>query len=246
MIMGREEQIIEERKKKIKELEEQGVNPYPNKYDKEQSIAGCVNAKLGAKVKTAGRIITRRDLGKIAFAKLRDDSGDIQLVFQDGKTPEKKISFFKRYIDEGDFAGVEGEVFKTKTGEKSILVEEVILLSKSILTLPEKFHGIQDDEDRLRRRYLDIMINSEIKELFIRKAKFWQTMRNFLLSKGFMEVETPVLESTPGGAEAKPFITRHNALNLDVYLRISPELWLKKLMVPGYSKVFEIGRIFRN
>ncbi|VVB83321.1 Aspartate--tRNA(Asp) ligase [uncultured archaeon] len=244
--MGREEQIIEERIKKIEEMKKEGINPYPNHFDKKNSNEECIKAKLGAKVKTAGRLISKRDLGKIAFSKLRDFSGDIQIVFQEGKTDEKVFSLFKKYIDEGDFVGVEGETLKTKTGEISILVKKIELLSKAILPLPEKFHGLQDEEDRLRKRYLEIIMNIETKELFVRKAKFWQSMRNFLLSKGFMEVETPVIESTPGGAEAKPFITHHNALNLDVYLRISPELWLKRLMVAGFPKVFEIGRIFRN
>ncbi|MEK6827535.1 MAG: lysine--tRNA ligase [Nanoarchaeota archaeon] len=244
--MGREEQIIEERIKKIEEMKKEGINPYPNHFDKKNSNEECLKAKLGAKVKTAGRLISKRDLGKIAFSKLRDFSGDIQIVFQDSKTPDNVFGFFKKYIDEGDFVGVEGETFKTKTGEISILVKKIELLSKAILPLPEKFHGLQDEEDRLRKRYLEIIMNNETKELFVRKAKFWQSMRNFLLSKGFMEVETPAIESTPGGAEAKPFITHHNALNLDVYLRISPELWLKRLMVAGFPKVFEIGRIFRN
>ncbi len=244
--MGREEQLIEERKRKIEELKKQGINSYPTRFDKKEDIQECLKSKISSKVKTAGRLMTKRELGRISFAKLRDSSGDIQLVFQEGETPEKTRIFFKKYIDEGDFAGVEGEVIKTKTGEISILVKEITLLSKSILPLPEKFHGLQDDEERLRKRYLEIIMDPEISKMVERKSKFWQTMRQFLLSKGFMEVETPVLENTPGGAEAKPFITHHNALDLDVYLRISPELWLKRLMVAGYPKVFEIGRIFRN
>jgi lysyl-tRNA synthetase class 2 len=244
--MSREEQIIDERKKKIEELKKEGIDAYPNRFDKKEDVNECLKSKLGAKIKTAGRLILKRELGKISFAKLRDSSGDIQIVFQEGNTPEKVFSFFSKYIDTGDFLGVEGEVFKTKTNELSILVKKIELLTKAILPLPEKFHGLQDDEEKLRKRYLDIIMNPEIRELFVRKSKFWQTMRNFLISKGFMEVETPVLESTPGGAEAKPFITHHNALDLDVYLRISPELWLKRLMVAGYPKVFEIGRIFRN
>jgi lysyl-tRNA synthetase, class II len=244
--MGREEQVIEERKRKIEELKKKGINSYPTRFDVKENIGECVKSKLGAKVKTAGRLVSKRELGKISFAKLKDNSGSIQLVFQDEKTPEKIFEFFGKYIDAGDFAGVEGEVFKTKTGETSILVKNITLLSKAILPLPEKFHGLQDEEEKLRKRYLDIILNPEVMAMFERKSKFWQTMRQFLLKKGFMEVETPVLENTPGGAEAKPFITHHNALNLDVYLRISPELWLKRLMVAGYPKVFEIGRIFRN
>lgn len=245
--MGREEQIINERLKKIKELEESEVNPYPDKFDKKNSVAECLKTKLGAKIKTAGRLISKRDLGKISFAKLRDGTGDIQLVLQEGKTPEKIFDFFKKFIDAGDFAGVEGEIFKTKTGEISILVKKMELLSKAILPLPEKFHGLQDEEERLRKRYLDIIMNPEVRELFVKKAKFWQTTRNFLIEKGFLEVETPVLETSAGGAAATPFRTHHNALNTDVYLRISMgELWQKKLMVAGYEKTFEIGRQFRN
>jgi len=244
--MGREEQIIEERIKKIGELKKEGVDAYPNKFDKKNSVGECLKLKIGSKVKTAGKLISKRKLGKISFSKLRDSTGDVQLVLQDGKTPEKIFSFFSKFIDAGDFVGTEGEIIKTKTGEISILVKKLELLSKSILPLPEKFHGLQNEEERLRKRYLDIFMNPEVMKMFERKSKFWQSMRNFLLSKGFMEVETPVLENTPGGAEAKPFTTHHNALDLDVYLRISPELWLKRLMVAGYPKVFEIGRIFRN
>ena len=245
--MGREEQIINERIKKLNELKKEKINPYPNKFDKKNSIFECLKSKIGTKIKSAGRIITKRDLGKISFAKLRDNSGDIQLVFQDKKTPEKIFNFFKEYIDAGDFLGAEGEIFKTKTGEISILIKKIELLSKAILPLPEKFHGLQDEEEKLRKRYLDIIMNPEVKELFLKKAKFWQTTRNFLTEKGFLEVETPVLENSAGGAAATPFITHHNALNIDVYLRISMgELWQKKLMVAGYDKTFEIGRQFRN
>ncbi len=245
--MGREEQIISERTRKIEELKKEGINPYPTKFDKKNSAAECLKLKIGTKVKTAGRLISKRDLGKIAFSKLRDVSGDIQIVFQEGKTDEKIFSFFKKYIDEGDFVGVEGETFKTKTGEISVLVKKIELLSKAILPLPEKFHGLQYEEERLRKRYLDIIINPEVKELFIKKAKFWNTVRNFLTERDFLEVETPALENSAGGAAATPFKTHHNALNIDVYLRISMgELWQKRLMVAGYDKTFEIGRQFRN
>jgi len=245
--MGREEQVIEERKRKISELKAQGIPTYPSKFDKEKTTQECVKTKVDSKVKTAGRLITKRDLGKIAFAKLRDGSGDIQIVLQEGETPDKTRTFFKKYIDEGDFVGIEGKVIKTKTGEISILVKEITLLSKSILPLPEKFHGLQDEEDKLRKRYLDIALNPEVKELFMKKAKFWQTIRSFMIEKGFLEVETPAIENSAGGAAATPFKTHHNALNIDVYMRISMgELWQKRLMVAGYDKTFEIGRQFRN
>lgn len=245
--MGREDQIINERIKKLEELRKERINPYPNKYDKKQTCLECSESKLKSKVKTAGRLMTKRDLGKIAFCVLRDGTGDIQLVLQEKETPEKTRELFKRYIDSGDFVGIEGEIIKTKTGEISILVKKIDIISKSILPLPEKWKGIQDEEERYRKRYLDILMNKEVKEMFIKKAKFWNTIRSFLLEKGFLEVETPVLESSAGGAAAKPFITHHNALDLEVYLRISMgELWQKKLMVAGYEKTFEIGRQFRN
>ena len=245
--MGREEQITQERLRKLGELRVNGINPYPDKFDKKQNCAECLNSKIGSKVKTAGRLMTKRDLGKIIFCVLKDESEKIQLVLQDGETPQKEKDFFKKYLDSGDFVGIEGKIIKTKTGEISILVEKIELLSKSILPLPEKWHGITDEEEKLRKRYLDILMNPEIKEMFVKKSKFWNAIRNFMLEKGFLEVETPVLENSAGGAAATPFKTHHNALDIDVFLRISMgELWQKKLMVAGYEKTFEIGRQFRN
>ena len=169
------------------------------------------------------------------------------MVLQDGETPQKEKDFFKKYLDSGDFVGVQGEIIKTKTDEISILVEKIEILSKAILPLPEKFHGISDEEEKLRKRYLDIMFNPEVKEMVKKRAIFWNSIREFLMKKGFLEVETPVLETTPGGADARPFKTHHNALDMDVYLRISMgELWQKQLMVAGFEKTFEIGRQFRN
>lgn len=245
--MGREDQIINERLRKLEEISSEGLNPYPNGFDKKQSCLECSQIKIGSKVKTAGRLMSKRDLGKIAFCVLKDFSGKIQIVLQEGETPDKERSFFKKYVDAGDFIGVQGDVIKTKTGEISILVKKVSLLSKSILPLPEKWKGLQDEEEIFRKRYLDILMNSEVQEMFVKKSKFWNSIRNFLLSKNFVEVETPVLENSAGGAAATPFKTHHNALDLDVFLRISMgELWQKKLMVAGYEKTFEIGRQFRN
>jgi lysyl-tRNA synthetase class 2 len=245
--MGREEQIVSERLKKLAEIKKSGVNPYPDKYDKKQNCDDCVKSKIGSKVKTAGRLMTKRDLGKIAFCVLKDFYGKIQIVLQEGETPKKEKEFFEKYIDSGDFVGVQGEIIKTKTGEISILVKKIELLSKSILPLPEKWKGLQDEEEKFRKRYLDILMNPEVQEMFVKKSKFWNVMRNFLIEKGFVEVETPVLENSAGGAAATPFVTHHNALDIDVYLRISMgELWQKKLMVAGYEKTFEIGRQFRN
>jgi len=253
--MGREDQIINERIRKIKELREQKIDPYPHKFVRKNICSELQEKykKLKNEEKTkdktvvAGRLLIKRDLGKISFAKLQDFSGTVQIVLQDGETPDKDFGFFKKYIDSGDIIGVEGIVMKSKTGELSVLAKKIELLAKSILPLPEKFHGLQDEEDRLRKRYLEIIMNPETKELFLKKQKFWSTIRSFLLKEGFLEVETPVLENSAGGASATPFVTHHNALDIDVYLRISMgELWQKKLMVAGYDKTFEIGRQFRN
>ncbi len=253
--MSREEQIINERLRKIDDLRKKNINPYPNKFDKKnycselQKKYGKLKSgeKTKVKVKVSGRLMTKRDLGKISFATLKDGTGSIQIIFQDKETPESKKEFFKKYVDSGDFVGVEGEMIKSQRGEVSVLVKKIELLSKSILPLPDKWKGIQDDEERYRKRYLDILMNDEVKEMFIKKSKFWNSIRNFLLKKGFLEVETPALENSAGGASATPFKTHHNALNIDVFLRISMgELWQKKLMVAGYEKTFEIGRQFRN
>jgi len=253
--MGRQDQIYQERLKKLKELREMGINPYPNKYEfknRSQELQEKYKSLKPEKftkdkVNIAGRLMTSRDLGKIAFGTLQDSMGKVQIVFQEKETPNKIRKFFNKYIDIGDFIGVEGTIFRTKRRELSVLVKKLELLSKSILPLPEKWHGLQDEEERLRKRYLDILMNPEVKQMFIRKGRFWNTMRKFLIDRGFLEVETPVLENSAGGAAATPFKTRHSALDMDVYLRISMgELWQKKLMVAGYEKTFEIGRQFRN
>lgn len=245
--MGREEQIINERLRKLNEVRSKGVNPYPSKFDKKQSCLECFESKVGSRIKTSGRLMTKRDLGKIAFCVLKDSSGKIQIVFQEGETPKPQKDFFKKYVDSGDFVGIQGEIIKTKTEEISILVKKIELLSKSILPLPEKWKGLQNEEDRFRKRYLDILMDDNIKDMFLKKSKFWNVVRGFLIEKGFIEVETPILENSAGGAAATPFKTHHNALDIDVFLRISMgELWQKKLMVSGFDKTFEIGRQFRN
>lgn len=253
--MTREEEIKKERERKLAELREQKINPYPCRFDKKDNCLELQEKylKLKAeketkdKAKIAGRIIVVRDMGKISFATLQDSSGKIQVVFQDKKTPIKEIKFFKKFIDVGDFIGVEGTIFRTKRGELSILASGVELLSKSLKPLPEKWHGLQDEEERLRKRYLDMIMDPKVKDLFIKKYRFWKAIRDFLTNKGFIEVQTPVLENTPGGADATPFTTHFNALDIDVYLRISMgELWQKRLMVGGFEKTFEIGRQFRN
>jgi lysyl-tRNA synthetase class 2 len=244
--MGREEQIISERIRKLEELRKEGVNPYPNKYDKKQTCLECSESKIKSKVKTAGRLMTKRDLGKIAFANLRDGSGEIQIVLQEGKTPDEMRDFLKRYVDVGDFVGVEGEIFKTKTGQISILLKKIEMLSKSILPLPEKWHGLQDKEERYRKRYVDLVMNPEVREVFEKRAKVISAIREFLTKKDYTEVETPILQPIYGGTSAKPFESQLNALKMKVYLRISNEMYLKRLIGGGYEKIFEFSRDFRN
>jgi len=244
--MGREEQITSERLRKIKELRDSGIEPYDYFFEKKQNVQQCVKSKISSKVKTAGRLMTKRDLGKIAFANLRDDSGDIQLLLQDGETNSKQMDFFKKYIDSGDIIGVEGKIIKTKTGQISILVKDIKILSKSIKPLPEKFHGLKDEEKKYRKRYLDLLINPEVKRIFIIRNKMMNAMREFMEKNGFIEIETPLLQSIYGGAYANPFKTHCNAFNSELYLSIAPELYLKKALVGGFDRVYEITKKFRN
>jgi lysyl-tRNA synthetase class 2 len=255
--MGREEQIIEERIKKVTDLRNSGMNPYPDRFPlhekrdwsreiKEKYSKLKSEEKSKSSEIVAGRVMTMRDFGKISFATLQDLHGTIQLVFQKDETPKEALELFKK-TDAGDIVGSKGNPMKTKTGEISILVKEFYILTKSILPLPDKHKGLKDEDERLRKRYLDMIMNEDVKEIFVKKQLFWQAIRNFLSKKGFLEVETPVLENSAGGAAATPFATHHNALDMNVYLRISMgELWQKKLLVAGYEKTFEIGRQFRN
>ncbi len=252
--MSRQEEIQNERLRKIKELRAQGINPYPYSYDvkdfsqelqeKYKKLKNGENTKDSVKI--AGRIMAIRDMGKITFSVVQDGQGKIQAILQDGETPEKIISFFKKYADSGDFFGFEGTVFRTQRGELSVLVKKAELLSKSLCALPEKWHGIQDKEERYRKRYLDLLINPEVKEVFIKREKIIDAIREFMKSRGFVEVDTPYLQTIYGGAEARPFKTHLNALNIDLFLAISPELHLKRLTVGGLDKVFTIARNFRN
>lgn len=252
--MGREEQIIKERLRKLNEIKSTGVNPYPYNFEKKDKAIELhkkhskikPETTIKAKVKTAGRLTNFRDLGKIAFAVLQDDTGKIQIVLQEKQTPEEARKFFKKYIDSGDFIGVEGNIFKTKKGELSILVKKLTLLSKSLKPLPEKWHGIQDKEERYRKRYLDLIITPETKEVFKKREQIFHSIREFLKERNFNEVETPYLQTIYGGANARPFKTHLNSLDIDLFLAISPELYLKRLIVGGYEKVFTISRNFRN
>lgn len=254
---GREKQIVNERIKKINNLKDEGINPYAYRFDLNNKRVHSVDileefTKLKSEEKSgkirvvAGRVMTKRNFGKLSFFSLQDLKGSIQIIIQKGEVPEKVVKIFSK-IDVGDIIGVTGEVVKTRTDEISIMAQELFILTKSILPLPDKHKGLKDEEEKLRKRYLDIIMNQDVKEILIKKQKFWNTMRTFLSDRKFMEVETPVLENSAGGAVATPFATHHNALDNDVYLRISTgELWQKKLLVAGYEKTFEIGRQFRN
>ena len=252
--MTRQDQIINERMRKLNELKAQGINPYPHKYEPKDKSSALQEkykklkkgGKTNYKAKVAGRLMSFRDFGKISFGVVQDSAGKIQITFQSGETPEKASSFFKKYIDIGDFVGVEGKIHRTEKGELSILASKIELLAKSILPLPEKWHGLQDEEERYRKRYLDLTINQEVKEIFEKRAIILQAMREFMAQNNFIEVETPILQTVYGGALAKPFKTHIEAYNIDVYLSIAPELPLKKALVGGFERVYEITKKFRN
>lgn len=232
---------------KLQKLKELGVDPYPSKITLDGKLTKIFVARdsLGKTVTSAGRIWSVREHGGVIFMDLKDDTGVIQLLFQK-KVLNEKFSIAKLF-DTGDFLAVKGEVIKTQAGEITISIAEFQLLTKSIRPLPSTWYGLKDEEERYRQRYVDLLLNDDLRDMFKKKAMFWQSMREFLIENGFLEVETPVLENTAGGADANPFITHHNALDLDLYLRISMgELWQKRLMVAGFGKTFEIGRQFRN
>lgn len=237
-------QLRKIRIEKLEKLKKLGINPYPSSC-KRTHLISQVPKLIGKKVAVAGRIMAIRAHGGIQFFDLRDETGKIQLVFKKDKLAKKDQEIIS-LLDIGDFLAVEGEVFKTKAGEISILVENFQLLTKAIRPLPSSWYDLKDVEKRLRQRYLDLIMHPEVKELFAKKTKFWRAIREYLTKHGFQEVETPVLEAVPGGADARPFVTHHNALDTDFYLRISLELHLKRLIVGGYEKIFEIGRVFRN
>lgn len=241
--------LIEERKKKLKNIKAKGIDPYPAESSRTHTISEVLTSfnKLASarkKVRLTGRLRAWRDQGGVVFGDLKDESGTIQLVFKKGGF--KDFDFWKENLDLGDFVEVGGTLFKTKKGQQSLEVKSFKLLVKSLRAMPKDFYGITEVETKLRQRYLDIALNAEVRDIFIKKAKFWDSLRTELKMQGFLEVETPVLEAIPGGADAEPFITHHNALDEDFYLRISLEIALKKIMVAGYEKVFEIGRVFRN
>ncbi|MFA5029502.1 MAG: lysine--tRNA ligase [Patescibacteria group bacterium] len=240
---------LDERKMRLKRLEnikKSGSNPYPEKFDKQQTLADAKTLKEGTEVKTAGRILTIRDMGKIIFCHLQDFSGKLQVVLKEDEVGKEKLKWFLDNFDLGDFVGVAGEIFTTKKGEISILVKKYDFLGKALLPLPEKWHGLKDAELIYRQRYLDLVANEESMARFKLRSEIVKALREFYWGRGFIEVETPILCNTASGAIAKPFVTHYNALDLDVYLRIAPEIYLKECIIGGLEKVFEIGRCFRN
>ncbi len=250
--MGRKDQIIGERKRKLDELRKI-VNPYPHKFavkdysdEIKEKFKGLEENGSGGKVVVAGRVMTVRNLGRLIFATIQDGKGRLQLILQKGKTTNDDFSLFKKYVDMGDFIGVNGNVMKTNTGEVSVLVKKLEILSKSLLPLPEKWHGLKDEEERYRKRYLDLIMNPEVKQVFDKRTDILNAIREFMQKKEIVEVETPFLQTIYGGANARPFKTHLNALNVDLFLAISPELFLKRLIVGGYDKVYTISRNFRN
>jgi len=242
-------EILQIRRDKLTALCESGKNPFEiTKYDVSDTasqIADNFEAYEGKDVTIAGRIMSRRIMGKASFCTLQDGDGRIQSYIRRDDVGEDDYAEFKKW-DIGDIIGIQGFVFKTKTGETSVHASSITLLSKSLLPLPEKFHGLKDTDLRYRQRYVDLMMNPEVRDVFLKRSRIINYIRSYLDSKGFLEVDTPVLHTLEIGAAARPFITHHNTLDIDMYLRIETELYLKRLIVGGFNKVYEVGRIFRN
>lgn len=238
--------IEKQKRDKLKEIEASGIYPFGEKYQVDRFIGDIKsNFEEGKSVRVAGRIMASREHGKTVFYDLKDSTGKIQLYGGKDVLGEEKFSFLKK-LDIGDIVGAEGELFKTRTGEETLKLSDIKILSKSLRPLPEKWHGLKDVETRFRQRYVDLIVNDEVKRIFKRRSAIVTKIREILDKKGFLEVETPMMQPLAGGAAGKPFKTHHEALHRDLYLRIAPELYLKKLLVGGFEKVYEINRSFRN